>query len=290
MKDIIENRSRLGLSAKLKLAGITVRENGVLWSALMGLYYATSSIAEATFQKAAALRTKSNLPGMNSKSANKFIWEHWNWDGRGDEWTPSSEWKASVVRTFVDPLFTNRSVVLEIGPGAGRWTEDLVEKCDRLMGIDISAACVRECERRFRNHPHATFAVGNGEDLHTLDSESIDGVWSFDVFVHINKPQFSSYVAEIARVLRPGGVGVLHHGSSAGTHGGWRSDVTTADVGDFLRSQGLIVERQLQNWDDNGRTFEAGLYQDTLTCFRKPSGGGRADHRPSESSPAANST
>jgi len=270
MRDIIENRSRIGLGAKLKLAGLTVRENGLLWSTFMGLYYVTSSVAEASFQKAAALRTKNNLPGMNSKSANKFIWEHWDWKAHGDEWTSSPEWKSSVVRTFIDPLFTGRSVILEIGPGAGRWTEYLVDRCAWLIGIDISETCVRECENRFRERPHARFAVGNGDNLSAIDSESIDGVWSFDVFVHINKPQFSAYAAEFARVLKSGGVGLLHHGSSGGAHGGWRSDVTSADAKDFLHSHGLIVERQLQTWEDDGRTFEAGLYQDTITCFRKP--------------------
>ena len=30
------------------------------------------------------------------------------------------------------------------------------------------------------------------------------------------------------------------------------------------------MEHQVQNWDDNGRKFEAGLYRDTITFFRKP--------------------
>ena len=108
MKDIIENRSRISLRSKLKLAGITLRENGLLWSAFMGLYYAGSGIAEASFQKAASLRKKKNLSGMNSKSANKFIWENWDWNAHGEEWTPSPEWKASVVRTFLEPSHRRR--------------------------------------------------------------------------------------------------------------------------------------------------------------------------------------
>jgi hypothetical protein len=30
------------------------------------------------------------------------------------------------------------------------------------------------------------------------------------------------------------------------------------------------MESQVQNWDDNGIKFEAGLYQDTITIFHKP--------------------
>jgi SAM-dependent methyltransferase len=269
MKDLIENRTRIDLRSKFKLLGIMVRENGLLWSLLMGTYYVASGIAEASHTKAALLRTKHHLPGVNSTSANKHIWENWNWSARGEEWTPSPEWKASVVRTFLDPFFTNHSVILEIGPGAGRWTEYLLQKCDRLIAVDICETSVRECERRFHDYPNAKFEVGNGEDLSSIGSSSIDAVWSFDVFVHINKHQFKSYIAEFARVLKPGGTGLIQHGSTGGASGGWRSDVKTTDVNEFLRSGGLVVEHQVQSWDDNGRKFEAGLYRDTITFFRK---------------------
>jgi 16S rRNA A1518/A1519 N6-dimethyltransferase RsmA/KsgA/DIM1 with predicted DNA glycosylase/AP lyase activity len=43
----------------------------------------------------------------------------------------------------MDPLFTKRSVILEIGPGAGRWTEYTSwTAVIRLIGIDISETCV----------------------------------------------------------------------------------------------------------------------------------------------------
>jgi SAM-dependent methyltransferase len=269
MKDIVENRRRISLRSKLMLLGIMVRENGPLWSALMGLYYVSSSIAQASFAKAAAMRSRNNLPGVNSTSANKHIWEHWDWNERGDEWTLSPEWKASVVRTFLDPLFVDTPVILEIGPGAGRWTEYLLARCDRLIGVDISETSVSECRRRFREHANASFEVGNGKDLSSVTSDSIDGIWSFDVFVHINKHQFESYISELARVLKAGGAGLIQHGSAGGATGGWRSDVKTSDVCEYLQSSGFVVERQVQSWDDEGRKFEAGLYQDMITCFRK---------------------
>lgn len=260
----------MNFQAKLKLARIMLQENGLLWLAIMGVYYISSGVATISFQRATSLRNRKKLPGLNSSFANKHIWEHWDWNDRGDEWTLSPEWKESVVRTFLIPTFTNRSAILEIGPGAGRWTEYLIDKCDRLIGVDISETSVRECKRRFRDHPNARFEVGNGENLGCIESGSVNGIWSFDVFVHINKQQFKSYVSEFARVLKPGGVGLIQHGSVAGAAGGWRSDVRASDVLEFLLSNGLIVDRQIQNWDDNGQKFDAGLYQDAITCFRKP--------------------
>ena len=270
VKDLIENRTRIGFLSKLRLVGIMIRQNGLVWPLLMGAYYLASGVAEASYAKAASLRIRKNLPGVNGSAANKHIWENWNWSAGGEEWTLSEEWKASVVRTFLDPNFANRSVILEIGPGAGRWTEYLLKKCQRLIGVDISETSVHECERRFHDHPTAEFAVGNGENLSSIGTSSIDAVWSFDVFVHINKQQFKSYIAEFARVLKPGGVGLIQHGTAGGKSGGWRSDVRTADVNEFLRSNGLVVETQVQSWHDNGQKFEAGLYQDAITMFGKP--------------------
>jgi ubiquinone/menaquinone biosynthesis C-methylase UbiE len=270
VRDLIENRTRVGFLSKLRLAVIMVRDNGLLWPSLMGLYYVASAIAESSYARAASLRDKNNLSGLNSSFANKYIWENWNWSGRGEEWTISPEWKNSVVRIFMDKYFDNRSVILEIGPGAGRWTEYLLKKCDHMFAVDISETSIRECKRRFSSYPNATFEVGNGHDLSSISTGSVDGVWSFDVFVHINKPQFKSYVVELARVLKPGGVGLIQHGSMGGATGGWRSDIRNTDVNEFLQSNELIMESQVQNWDDNGIKFEAGLYQDTITIFHKP--------------------
>ena len=103
-------------------------------------------------------------------------------------------------------IFYQSSVILEIGPGAGRWTEYLLEKCDQMFSVDISETSVRECERRFSGYPNAKFEMGNGHDLSSISTGSVDAVWSFDVFVHINKPQFKSYMVEFPRI-KPGGVG-----------------------------------------------------------------------------------
>lgn len=270
MKDIIENWVRIPLLPKLRLVGIMVRENGFLWPLLIGMYYVASGIAEASYAKASSLRVRKNLPGLNSNLANKHIWENWNWSAGGDEWTPNDEWKASIVRTFMDPLFTGKSVILEIGPGAGRWTQYLLKKSCRLIAVDISETSVHECKRRFHDYPSAKFEVGSGEDLSSIENNSIDAVWSFDVFVHINKQQFNSYIVELARVLKPDGIGLIQHGTTGGESGGWRSDVRTSDVNEFLRSSGLVLERQVQSWNENGRKFEAGLSQDVITLFRKP--------------------
>jgi ubiquinone/menaquinone biosynthesis C-methylase UbiE len=270
MKDIVENRARIGLGTKMKLFGLAVRENGLLWTMQMGVYYLGSGIADASFAAAARRRVAHGLPGMNSARMNKLIWDRWDWGAKGEEWSISPEWKTSVIKSFLNPNVPPNNDVVEIGPGAGRWTEVLIDRCRQVRAIDISETCVEVCTARFAKANNATFIVGSGADLASEPDASADAIWSFDVFVHINKAQFAPYTREFARVLRPGGRGVIHHGSVAGVNGGWRSDATTADVAKFITEAGLTVETQTTEWSDEGQEFQAGLYKDVITVFSKP--------------------
>ncbi|MEP9386211.1 class I SAM-dependent methyltransferase [Mesorhizobium sp. KR9-304] len=271
MKDIPENHRRMGIGSKARLATIVIRENGFAYLFYLGLSYIGNSLAEFGFRKSDAMRRANSLPGVNSPEANKHIWDNWDWSAQGDEWTPSAEWKQSVVSKFLDPYFANADFILEVGPGAGRWTEYLIPRAENFLGVDISETCIEECRKRFAKSSNATFEVGNGKDLRTLAAASVDRIWSFDVFVHINRAEFSSYVSEFNRVLKPDGLGVIHHGSFGGSTGGWRSNVTLDDVIAFMFENSLEVVSQTQAWTDNDQEHHAGLYGDTITVFRKPS-------------------
>lgn len=208
---------------------------------------------------------------MNSREMNRVIWESWNWDGGGDEWTPSEAWKESLIRCVLLPAVPEGSRVVEIGPGAGRWTQAILERARGYTGLDISRTCVELCQKQFARYEQARFAVTDGCSLPGVDDGAVDVVWSFDVFVHINAVDVTAYLREIFRVLRPGGRAHIHHGSTGGDLGGWRSDMTTAQMKKIAEAQGLAVISQVDGWQD-GETFHpAGLYEDIITTLEKPS-------------------
>lgn len=267
MKDLVENRGRLTLAQKMTLMRLAIKENGLAWSACLGAYYAGSAVAEKAFGVMDALRKKKGLPGLNSAAMNKVIWEAWDWSAAGEEWTPSPEWKASLIRKVLEPNVPEGSRVLEVGPGGGRWTEELLKRASKLTGVDISETCVERCRERFGEDDKAEFFVVSGSDLNGVDEASIDVIWSFDVFVHINEPEVKAYAAEFARVLKPGGKGILHHGSLGGGRGGWRSNLTTEAMNRILDEAGLAKEEQFQTWKDGEEEHEAGLYEDVITVF-----------------------
>ena len=268
MKDSIPNRRRIPLPAKLRLAGMALRESGIRWFVLFAAYYVSSAFAGRAFTAMENLRRSRGVPGLNSAKLNKAIWEAWDWSGEGREFG-TGEWKDSVIRCLLEPHLAAGGATLEIGPGSGRWTEALIDRSARFIGVDISEACVNLCRERFAARANASFMLGSGLDLGGIESGSIDALWSFDVFVHINTAEVRGYAAEFARVLRPGGRGAIHHGAVAGAAGGWRSDLTQQAFLDLLGQNGLRVLHSFAEWQD-GDTPQRLDFEDAFTVFERP--------------------
>lgn len=266
MKDIVSNRRKIGLSRKLKLGWLVLRENGLLWTTYLGAYYIASSIAEAAFKRMHNRALKLGLPGTSSAKLNREIWNHWDWQAKGDEWTLSAEWKESLVRCVLRKYIPSGKNVLEIGPGAGRWTEFLQPMSASLIGVDISQKCVDLCREKFASAKNVKFFTTEGNNLAGVSDQSIDAIWSFDVFVHIDSGDAEGYVREFRRVLRPGSVGVVHHGKVQ-VEGGWRSNLTAEKFRQMLRANGFTVLEQFESWQDGGKTMPAGRYEDVVTVF-----------------------
>ena len=267
MKDIVVNRQKIGWGRKLKLGLLVLRENGLLWTLYLGIYYTGSSLAEAAFRRMHDRARKLKLPGTSSATLNREIWNNWDWQAHGDEWTLSAEWKDSLERQILRKHIPAGKSILEIGPGAGRWTEFLQPLSASLIGVDISQKCVDLCREKFRSAGNTKFLTTQGNNLAGVEDKSVDAIWSFDVFVHIDEQDVAGYVREFRRVLRPGGVGVVHHGKGP-VHGGWRSNLTAGKFKELLQAQGLTLVEQFESWEDNGKTFPVGRYEDVVTVFR----------------------
>lgn len=112
--------------------------------------------------------------------------------------------------------------VLDIGCGNGRVADQLaalLREGGGYVGFDISRSGVQACRRRFAGQPHMRFEhmdVWNGEYNATgrvaeLDAVfpaadgSIDLAFAMSVFTHMRMPAVRRYLAESARVLKPGG-------------------------------------------------------------------------------------
>lgn len=257
------------LASKLRVLGLTLKENGLIYTGLLGLYYGGSGLGNWAFETMQRRRKRQGLPGLNSRGLNAEIWDNWDWAAGGDEWTPSEAWKTSLVAQVLKPRVPEGSVMVEIGPGAGRWTEHLIPRAVDYTGIDISKSCVEVCAKKFAGAAQAQFRCNEGNNLPGVVDASVDVIWSFDVFVHINLVDIGSYLEEFNRVLKPGGRAIIHHGTTAGHGGGWRSDATTAELNALISAKGLLLVEQFSDWEEAGQRYEVGLYQDQVTVIGK---------------------
>jgi ubiquinone/menaquinone biosynthesis C-methylase UbiE len=266
VKDLVTNRVRLGPKQKVALLWNSFRENGFIWTSLLSLYYLSSGISETVHNRLQNRKLAKNLPGISSLAANKQIWEHWNWEGGGEEWTISPEWKNSLIQNVLLRYIPSGGHILEIGPGAGRWTAELLGMADTFTAIDVAESCIRLCRQKFGGE-RGQFLVGNGKDLEAIADASIDSLWSFDAFVHINVPETASYVREFRRVMRAGAVAVIHHGKYGGIEGGWRSNLTSEAFHKLLQDHGFKILHEFETWSDAGREYPVGRYHDEITVF-----------------------
>ena len=185
---------------------------------------------------------------------NRDLWNSYDWSQGGTEWGPEASRDALIAQLL--PAGTHR-VIVEIGPGAGRFSEVLAERAERLVLVDVTEEALRRCEARLGRRPGIVYVRTDGANLPGVETESVDVVWSFEAFVHMLPVDVAAYVGEIARALRPGGTAVIHHAGRLDRRG-WRAPMSAALVARLARDRGLEVVSQ-QVW---------GSYDDVISVLR----------------------
>lgn len=119
----------------------------------------------------------------------------------------------ALARSTLDWLGSDqpRDRMLEIGCGLGRVLRHFAPEFQRVDGIDIAEDMIRGAER-LGQPENVHLMVGSGTDVAQFADSTFDFVFSYEVFQHIPEPDVvEHYVAEVARVLAPGGRAVLQY-------------------------------------------------------------------------------
>ena len=101
-----------------------------------------------------------------------------------------------------------RPRALDFGCGSGNLTRHLLELGFEVVAADVSQRFLDLVERRFEGAPLTTCRI-DGTGLACVDDSSFDLAAAYSVLHHV--PDYLGAVAEMARVVRPGGVLFLDH-------------------------------------------------------------------------------
>ncbi|MCK4817115.1 hypothetical protein KA005_15200, partial [bacterium] len=110
---------------KLQIIQTHLSDNGIRWTCYFVLHGFLKRVSRLLTKRMESLETRFKLPGDNTVARNYAVWQDYNWGKKGEEWTVSPEWKQSLIDEVMLRYITPGKTIVEIGPGAGRWTETL---------------------------------------------------------------------------------------------------------------------------------------------------------------------
>ena len=152
-----------------------------------------------------------------------------NWDGlaqadplwaictdpakRNNQWTREdffstgrNEIKAVLgYATRIGVCIDKTSPALDFGCGVGRLTRALADQFSECVGVDISPAMINQARELSRDLSHCRFLLNEDIQLKSLPDNYFGFIYSSLVLQHIAGPCSHQYVAELVRVLKPGG-------------------------------------------------------------------------------------
>jgi len=125
----------------------------------------------------------------------------------GAEWGDDAA-AEHILKAFILPHVTRDSVVLEIGPGGGKYSRHLCRSCRELVLADVSREMLGRARKVCGENTREVLL--DGISLEGIPDKSVDLVVSIDVFVHLESEEIFRYLAEINRVLKSGGSFVVN--------------------------------------------------------------------------------
>lgn len=130
---------------------------------------------------------------------------------------------------------------LDLGCGTGNLTAHLLELGLEVVAADVSPEFLGVVARRFAGQPVEPLRIG-GAQLPEIGDGTFDLAAAYSVLHHV--PDYLGMVAELYRVLRPGGVLYLDHEASAAV---WAGDPALAAF------QQALEDRRHPGWWHPGR-------------------------------------
>lgn len=116
---------------------------------------------------------------------------------------------AAVRDRFIAPFVGPDVVACEIGPGGGRWTRYLLG-CRTVYAVDYHQELLDELAKTFAA-PNIVPVLNAGSDFPGIPDGSVDFLFTFGVFVHLDRSLIAAYLLNMGRILGPAGTAVVQY-------------------------------------------------------------------------------
>ncbi len=133
---------------------------------------------------------------------------HGRWDVDEFFATGVTEVSGAMAHAAALGVHPGRRRALDFGCGAGRLTSALTAYADEVVGVDISPTMLAKA-RELNRAQGVTFVENDRPDLSLFADDSFDVVYSSLVLQHMPTDLALGYLAELIRVLAPGGVAIV---------------------------------------------------------------------------------
>jgi glycosyltransferase involved in cell wall biosynthesis/SAM-dependent methyltransferase len=114
--------------------------------------------------------------------------------------------RAALQRITALGIGLNFGKALDFGCGPGRLMQALAEHFREVHGVDIAPSMIALAHQLNRFGERCIYHLNDRPDLRLFDANTFDLVYSWLVLQHMPKQLALGYIAEFARVTKPGGV------------------------------------------------------------------------------------
>ncbi|MEO1055822.1 MAG: class I SAM-dependent methyltransferase [Actinomycetota bacterium] len=208
-----------------------------------------------------------DVPDVRDRDrATNLEWNRQRW-GQAAGWTKADQygyrWGGGVQQTvggiaafadeYLRPVTAGRYDlrVLELSPGGGRFTAELLRYASSITLVDMNEECLRVCGERFQYVPTPIeFVANDGESLAECRGP-YDLIACYDSMVHMHPAVIEGYVRQMATLISPGGRIWLDHSGRGEREQGHRTQMTAEDMAQIAAQVNLEVESQRfrNDWD-----------------------------------------
>jgi phospholipid N-methyltransferase len=148
---------------------------------------------------------------------------------------------------YILPYVNAKHNAIEIGPGGGRWTRYLLG-FGKLHVVDYHPELLKELKNNFKEK-NILFIKNNGTDFPRIEKGTVDYLFSFGTFVHLDKHLIGAYLKNMKSKIKPGANIVIQYSDKtkimAQLNDGF-SDNTPAKMRQIVLSAGYrILEEDL---------------------------------------------